>query len=89
MALLAGTEGDSCTTALLAGREGCMQLHEERGCSYTMTGFEGPGGEGTAGLRCWLGERGSATLLTRQLHNCAASWKRGTQLAERGAATAR
>ena len=29
MALLAGTEGDSCTTALLAGREGCMQLHDE------------------------------------------------------------
>ena len=29
MALLAGTEGDSCTTALLAGREGCMQLHNE------------------------------------------------------------
>ena len=40
-ALLAGTEGDSCTTALLAGREGCMQLHDERGCSYTMTGIEG------------------------------------------------
>ena len=28
-ALLAATEGDSCTTALLAGREGCMQLHDE------------------------------------------------------------
>ena len=52
-----------------------------------MTGIEGQGGEGTAGLRCWLGERGSATLLTGQLHDCAAGWKRGTQLGERGAAT--
>ena len=37
-------------------------------------------------LRCWLGERGLATLLTGQLHDCAAGWKRGTQLGERGAA---
>ena len=66
-----------------------MQLHDERGCSYTMTGIEGQGVEGTAGLRCWLGERGSATLLTGQLHDCAAGWKRGTQLGERGAATTR
>jgi len=34
-------------------------------------------------------EWGSATLLTGQLHDCAAGWKRGTQLGERGAATAR
>jgi len=29
MALLVGTEGDSCMTALLAGRKGCIHQHDE------------------------------------------------------------
>ena len=67
--LLAGREGACSYTMseLLAGREGR---------SYTRTG-EGAGDEGTARLCCWPGERGSAKLLTGQLHDCAAGWKRG------------
>ena len=77
MALLAGTEEDSCTTALLAGREGCMQLHDgwARGVHAATRGR----GRGVRELRAlclvpticywlcrervgyWLCERGAAT----------------------------
>ena len=69
---------------------GATRLHDgaadcERGtCSYTV-GWkreaqlpdDGTAGRIAARLRCWLGERDSATLLTGQLHDSAASWTRG------------